>query len=84
MYLAKVYVTYKESVLDPQGQAVLDATTRLGYTGIEDIRIGKYFEITLDDDLESPEELIDSVADKLLANPNMETYRYEITKATDE
>ena len=42
MYFVKVYVTYKESVLDPQGEAVKGAVHRLGFTEIEEIRIGKY------------------------------------------
>ena len=58
MYFVKVYVTYKESVLDPQGEAVKGAVHRLGFTEIE--------------------EMIEEVCDKLLANVNMETYRYEI------
>ena len=45
MYFVKVYVTYKDSVLDPQGEAVKEAVHRMGYEIIEDIRIGKYFEI---------------------------------------
>lgn len=77
MYLAKVYVTYKESVLDPQGEAVKNAVHRLGYTDVEDIRIGKYFEIKLSG-TDSVEGSIAEICDKLLANVNMETYRYEI------
>ncbi len=84
MYLAKVYVTYKESVLDPQGQAVLNAAHRLGYPSISDVRIGKYFEITVDDDGGDPEQLVDALCDKLLANVNMETYRIELAKVDDE
>ncbi|KAF1302783.1 phosphoribosylformylglycinamidine synthase subunit PurS [Enterococcus saccharolyticus] len=77
MYLGKVYVTYKESVLDPQGEAVKGAIHRLGYTEIEEVRIGKYFEIKMAT-VERPEEVIEEICDKLLANVNMETYRYEI------
>ena len=78
MYFVKVYVTYKESVLDPQGEAVKGAVHRLGFTEIEEIRIGIYFEIKVEKSDRPIEEMIEEVCDKLLANVNMETYRYEI------
>ncbi|GAA2905399.1 phosphoribosylformylglycinamidine synthase subunit PurS [Enterococcus pseudoavium] len=78
MYFVKVYVTYKDSVLDPQGEAVKGAVHRLGYDEIEEVRIGKYFEIKVAKSDRSVEEMIEEVCDKLLANVNMETYRYEI------
>ncbi|MCI1914435.1 MAG: phosphoribosylformylglycinamidine synthase subunit PurS [Bifidobacteriaceae bacterium] len=81
-YKVTVYVTYKESVLDPQGQAVKGAISRMGYEGIDSVRIGKYFEIMAHpSDGTTLEETIDAICDKLLANPNMETYRYEIAEA---
>ena len=78
MYFVKVYVTYKDSVLDPQGEAVKIAVHRLGYETVEDIRIGKYFEIQVSAEASAVEETIEGICDKLLANVNMETYRYEI------
>lgn len=78
MYFVKVYVTYKESVLDPQGEAVKKAVHRMGYKEIEEIRIGKYFEIRVAKSDRPVEEAIEEVCDKLLANVNMESYRYEI------
>ncbi|MGM0212939.1 phosphoribosylformylglycinamidine synthase subunit PurS [Enterococcus sp. AZ109] len=78
MYFVKVYVTYKESVLDPQGEAVKGAVHRLGYEEIEEIRIGKYFEMKVAKSDRSVEEMIEEVCDKLLANVNMETYRFEV------
>lgn len=80
MYFVKVYVTYKDSVLDPQGEAVKNAVHRLGYDKIEDIRIGKYFEIQVSASEEEVEATIEVICDRLLANINMETYRYEINK----
>ncbi|MGL9893104.1 MULTISPECIES: phosphoribosylformylglycinamidine synthase subunit PurS [Enterococcus] len=80
MYFVKVYVTYKDSVLDPQGEAVKNAVHRLGYDNIEDIRIGKYFEIQVSAIEEEVEATIEAICDRLLANVNMETYRYEINK----
>ncbi|EOT43184.1 MULTISPECIES: phosphoribosylformylglycinamidine synthase subunit PurS [Enterococcus] len=79
MYFVKVYVTYKESVLDPQGEAVKGAVHRMGYEEIDEIRIGKYFEIKVAKSDHPIEEMIEKICDKLLANVNMETYRYEIT-----
>jgi phosphoribosylformylglycinamidine synthase len=78
MYLVKVYVTYKESVLDPQGEAVKGAVHRLGFDEIEEVRIGKYFEIKVNPSEREVNELIEEVCDKLLANVNMETYRFEV------
>ncbi|MGM0124383.1 phosphoribosylformylglycinamidine synthase, purS protein [Enterococcus sp. AZ194] len=79
MYFVKVYVTYKDSVLDPQGEAVKGAVHRMGYSEIEEIRIGKYFEMKVVQSDRPIEAMIEEVCDKLLANVNMETYRYEIT-----
>ncbi len=83
MYLVKVYVTYKDSVLDPQGEAVKGAVHRLGYQDVASIRIGKYFEIKVAAAAEKTEtdvqQEIEAICDKLLANVNMETYRYEIS-----
>ena len=76
---ARVYVTLKPSVFDPQGKTVTDALHTLGYTAVKDVRQGKYFE--LDIDARSAEEarrLADEAADKLLANPVIETYDIEI------
>ena len=78
MYFVKVYVTYKDSVLDPQGEAVKKAVHHLGYHSIEEIRIGKYFEIQVSAGEEAVEETIEAICDQLLANVNMETYSYEI------
>jgi phosphoribosylformylglycinamidine synthase len=83
MYSVKVYVTYKESVLDPQGEAVKKAVNRMGYTEIEEIRIGKYFEIQVAKSDRDVNEVIETICDKLLANVNMETYRYEIQELAE-
>ena len=80
MYFVKVYVTYKESVLHPQGEAVKGAVHRMGFEEIQEIRIGKYFEIKVAKSDRPVDEMIEEVCDKLLANVNMETYRYEIAE----
>lgn len=79
MYNVKVYVTYKESILDPQGEAVRGAVHRMGFDEIEDIRMGKYFEIKVAKQADrTVEETVETICDKLLANVVMESYRYEI------
>ncbi|MDR1473696.1 MAG: phosphoribosylformylglycinamidine synthase subunit PurS [Lactobacillales bacterium] len=82
MYEVKVYVTYKESVLDPQGEAVKGAVHRIGYEEIKEIRIGKYFEIQIEKGSRKVEDVVEEICDKLLANVNMETYRYEIMEVS--
>jgi phosphoribosylformylglycinamidine synthase len=78
MTKVKVYVAYKESILDPQGEAVKNAVQKLGYSAISDVRIGKYFEIEVDADPQSAKKQVEEISEKLLANPNMETYRVEV------
>ena len=76
---ARVFVTLKQSVFDPQGRTIVEALHSLGYAGVGDVRQGKYFE--LDVNASSPEkarELASEVADKVLANPVIESYRVEV------
>ncbi|MFB9770392.1 phosphoribosylformylglycinamidine synthase subunit PurS [Lactiplantibacillus modestisalitolerans] len=80
MYLVKIYVTYKESILDPKGEAVNDALHRLGYTNVNDVQLGKYFELKIKADDRPVAAEVDEMCDRLLANVNMERYRYEITE----
>ena len=75
MYFVKVYVTYKQSVLDPQGEAVKGAVHRLGYQEIEEIRIGKYFEIKVKKTTRPVQETIEEICDKLLSNVVMDSVR---------
>jgi phosphoribosylformylglycinamidine synthase len=82
---AKIYVTLKPSVLDPQGKAIHHAVETIGYRGIADVRQGKYFEITLDSDITTEEarEEVERMAKDVLANPVIEDYRVELD-STDE
>ncbi len=76
---ARVFVTLKPSVFDPQGRTIAEALHSMGYSSIGDVRQGKYFE--LDVDAASGEQaraVASEVADKLLANPVIESYRVEI------
>lgn len=77
---AKVYVTLKPSVLDPQGKAIQHSVELLGFDGIRDIRQGKYFEIALDESLdrERARATAERMAREVLANPVIEDYRVEI------
>lgn len=77
---AKVYVTLKPSVLDPQGKAIHHSVELLGFDKIEDVRQGKYFEVQLTDGLTEAEasEVATQIAKDVLANPVIEDYRVEI------
>lgn len=70
---ARVYVTFKPSVLDPQGQTIKTALNGLGHIGIEDVRQGKFFEITM-----QPGEDLELISREVLSNPVIEDYRIEI------
>jgi phosphoribosylformylglycinamidine synthase len=80
---AKVYVTLKPGVLDPQGKAIRHSVGLLGYDGIADVRQGKYFEIALDSALDErgARETAERMAREVLSNPVIEDYRVEITEA---
>jgi phosphoribosylformylglycinamidine synthase len=78
MIHAKVYVTLKRGVLDPQGQAVARALGRLGFDEVKDARIGKYVELKLEGDRASAEKRLKDMCERLLANTVIEEYRYEV------
>ncbi|QQE74926.1 phosphoribosylformylglycinamidine synthase subunit PurS [Brevibacillus composti] len=81
MYKAVVYVTLRQSVLDPQGHAVKGALHSLGFDEVKDVRIGKYMEVELDTaDRSQAEERISAMCEKLLANTVIEDYRFEIVE----
>ena len=76
---ARVYVTLKPSVFDPQGQTIADALHSLGYGNVADVRQGKYFELDLaTTEASAARALAAEVADKVLANPVIESYRIEL------
>jgi phosphoribosylformylglycinamidine synthase len=79
---AKVYVTLKPSVLDPQGKAIHHSAELLGFDTILDIRQGKYFEVNLADNLSESEanDVATTIAKDVLANPVIEDFRVEIEK----
>jgi len=86
---ARVYVTLKPSVFDPQGRVVADALVTLGYQDVQDVRQGKFFEVEVAADATHAnlsteaqrakvEARVTEMADKLLANPVIESYRVEV------
>ncbi len=80
MWLAKVHVTLKQVVLDPQGQAVQGGLHQLGFEGVKSVRAGKYLEIKLDAaNRAEAERLVNEMCAKLLANPVIEEYKMEVT-----
>jgi phosphoribosylformylglycinamidine synthase PurS subunit len=77
---ARVFVTLKRGVLDPQGSAVNRALHALGYDEVSDVRLGKFIEVTLDEKLPVAQERarLDEMCKKLLANTVIEDYRIEL------
>ena len=76
---ARVYVTLKKSVFDPQGKTIHDALGSLGYASVADVRQGKFFELQFEGlAADKAREAADDIARRVLANPVIESYRVEI------
>lgn len=81
VYLAKIIVTLRKSILDPQGKAVHHALESLNMKSVDDVRIGKFIEVKIDtDSKEEAERMAEQACKKLLANPVMEDYSYSVEK----
>jgi phosphoribosylformylglycinamidine synthase len=79
MYLAKVYITLKPTVNDPQGLTIKGALHNLGFASVGDVRAGKYIEIRIEgNDISEARKQVDKMCLKLLANPVIENYRFEL------
>ncbi len=79
MYLAKVYVTLKPTVNDPQGLTIKGGLQTLGFNSVKSVRVGKYMEIQVDEDsVPKAEAQVKGMCQKLLANPIIEDYRFDI------
>lgn len=77
---AKIHVTLKPGILDPQGKAIEHALDALGFKKAGNVRVGKYMELDLDEqDAAKAEVEVKSMCEKLLANTIIEEYRYELT-----
>lgn len=81
IYQARIYVTLRPSVLDPAGTAVQSGLEHMGFGNVEQVRIGKYIELTLSaEDEKTAAGQLDQMCDQLLANPVIENYRFELVE----
>jgi len=83
--IARVFITPKKGVLDPQGRAISSSLHSLGFTEVEDVRMGKYLEIRLEpiadgSDGDDPEARVRAMCERLLANGVIEDFRFEIDR----
>jgi phosphoribosylformylglycinamidine synthase len=82
MYKATINVTLKKSVLDPQGKTVLHALESLGFKEAQNLRVGKYFELTVNaDNKQKAESRVKEMCDKVLINPVIEEYSFSLQEA---
>ncbi|MEH2279734.1 MAG: phosphoribosylformylglycinamidine synthase subunit PurS [Nostoc sp.] len=78
-YLAKIFVTLRPSVLDPAGVAVQSGLQQLGYDNVDQVRIGKYIELTITStDEKKARQDLDNICDQMLSNPVIENYRFDM------
>lgn len=83
-YQAHIYVTLRASVLDPAGTAVMSGLQHMGYDTVEQVRIGKYIELSLSaQNEEIARQQLDLICDQLLANPVIENYRFDLVEQRD-
>ena len=81
-WLARIHVTLKPVVLDPQGEAVLHGLQQLGYQNVSGVRVGKYLEISLTAANQSAaEDTVRQMCDRLLANPVIERYNFTVSES---
>jgi phosphoribosylformylglycinamidine synthase PurS subunit len=79
-YQALIYVTLRPSVLDPAGTAVQSGLHHMGFAGVEQVRIGKYIQVTLTaEDEATARQQLDQMCDQLLTNPVIENYHFDLT-----
>lgn len=84
-YLAKIFVTLRPSVLDPAGVAVQSGLKQMGYDDVEQVRIGKYIEVTLiSTDESTARQNLDRMCDQMLANPVIENYRFDLIEVESQ
>ena len=76
----KVFVTLKPTLLDAQGRVVQNALQSLGYESVDQVRIGKYIEMDVEGEGETVDRQVKEMCDRLLANPVIEDYRFEVAK----
>jgi phosphoribosylformylglycinamidine synthase len=82
VYLARVYVILKPAVNDPQGVTVKGGLLSLGFSGVKEVRMGKYIELQIDaPDAASAGDQVEEMSRKLLTNPIIEDFRFDLTEA---
>jgi phosphoribosylformylglycinamidine synthase len=83
LFQARIYVTLKKGILDPQGNAVKGALASLGYKNVEEVRVGKYLVLSLSrSDRAGAEKEVQEMCARLLANPVIEDYTYELQEVS--
>ena len=81
LYTARIFVSLKPSVNDPQGSTVRQGLIDMGFEEVMDVRVGKYIELTVESETEKlAKDKVNDMCDKLLSNPVIETYNFEIIK----
>lgn len=81
MYIAKIFITLKDTVNDPQGHTIGTGLKDMGYDTVNSVRAGKYMEIGLDEpNATAAASQVESICENLLANPVIEQYSYELTQ----
>ena len=78
MTKVRIFVTYKPSVFDPQGDTITKTIHTLGYDEVKDVQVGKFFDVTIDANGDQVAATVKEIAEKLLVNSNMETYTYQV------
>ena len=85
MFLARVYISLKPTVNDPQGETIRGGLRQLGFDSVQSVRAGKYMEIRLDEDAEGEaEQKVTAMCEKLLANSIIEDYRFKLEQIGTE
>lgn len=79
----RIFVTYKQSVFDPQGETIKDAIHSLGHDEVTAVKVGKFFDVTIDATRDAVDKTVKEIADQLLVNFNMETYRYQVLEEAE-
>ncbi|MEY8441552.1 phosphoribosylformylglycinamidine synthase subunit PurS [Lactobacillaceae bacterium 24-114] len=78
MTKVRIFVTYKKSVFDPQGETIKEAIHSLNHKEVTKVQVGKFFDVTINDQDSEIEKIIQEIAEQLLINVNMETYTYQV------
>ena len=81
MTTVRIYVTYKQSVFDPQAESVLNAIHQLGHDEVKYLTVGKFFDLQVEGDQAAVENTVKEVAESLLVNFNIETYKFVVLEA---